>query len=201
MEIPEKITITGDKIAGEKLKGLARQQMDVLENMMSFQKLDQNTSERHPYPGATIKCSKVFGQRVIEIDAPEQRGGVFTVEWTECYCFPHFSMGIIKKVTPESPTTVELRTVRFKYDIDICTKRKYVLKKDIYSAGWERYYVGQYVLVSIGAALNKPPVADFDTDRNCLMQQPRFDTLIVSPIHIFGGMKKWGKKMSRTVPV
>jgi hypothetical protein len=199
--IPPKITRFGDLDACNKLLGAAKQQMALTVAQAEFQKHNTHTTVKRPYVGAEIKCVKNFEESIITIDAEKKRGGVLVEEWQECYCFPHFSMGIIKKVTPETLTDVQMRTMRFSYDIDICTKRRYVEKKDIYSAGWERYYVGQYVLVSIGAALDTPPFDDFDPDRSCLMQQPRFETLIVSPIHVFGGMKKWPVTGSRVTPV
>jgi len=190
MSIPTKIVINGDKVAGYSFVGDGHRQMLLLENAMEFQGLEQYTSLSRPAPGVLIKCSKVFGLRTMEITT-KGGGGDKSEKSRECYCFPHFSMGIIKKIYPEQPTYEDMRRNRFKYDIDVCKGKGYVLKKEIFSAGWERYYVGQYVLVTIGAKLDKPPVPDFDQDRNCLMQQPQFDVLTVSPFYFHGKMQKW----------
>lgn len=185
------ITFTGDVQAGKRLIKTGLNQLAVLDESMQFNGIDIGKLERRPVPGAVITTRRSHGLGTVEIYVDPNGGKQQKERETPCFCFPHFSLGIIRKITPSDPDATFQNFGRFKHDVDVCKGKGYTLKKDVYAAGWERYYVGQYVLVTIGAKLDKPPHADFDRDRSCLMHSPKFDNLVISPLHLYQGMRKW----------
>jgi hypothetical protein len=208
MEIPSKIVIYGDHAAGKNLIGSGHRQMQILENLMRFQNLDQYAIKMSPYPGAIITCRKVFGLRTIEIFTSRVGESPRSEDKRKCMCFPHASFGVIEKVTPAEPKPEEYGNTAaydaavvvyrqflinrgFRYDVWVCKGRSYTLVTDVYSPGWGRYYPGQFVMVSMGEALVDITYPPFDCDRNCLMGEPRFPTLVIVPIHVTDKMKEW----------
>lgn len=71
---PDKILLSGDKVRGVRFIGRGHSEMFLLENAMSFQKLDQSVRVTRPEDGVIIKCTKVFGQKNIHIYV-QPRGG------------------------------------------------------------------------------------------------------------------------------
>jgi len=209
MIVPVKTTFKGDRQKGEALVGWGNRLMQILENQMSFQNLEQDCIERAPYPGAMVKCSKVFGLRTVEITVPGGAAAQTLPEQRKCICFPHLAFGIVKRVIPAEPDpgdyienpllyVADLEAYQeflidgvILYDVLVCKGRSYVLVENVYSSGWERYYEGQFVMVSIGNKLESEEFMPLDCDRTCLMQEPRFPVLVIVPIHVTGKMKEW----------
>jgi len=203
--IPVKIVIDGDIPRGKLFIGMAKGQMQRLRRSMSFQKLREGFNTTTPFPGVVVQCWRSHSLEVINIYV-EPVGGAGGVaqpkpeQWKECLCVPHFSFGIVILVTPEKPADDAdpediaayneflLGGERFTYSINLCNTRRYILYENVYSAGWEKYNVGQYVLVSMG---NDDPIGSYDCERRCLLQEPEFEVFIVSPLHALGKMKKW----------
>jgi hypothetical protein len=212
---PRRILFRGDRDRCEALIGRAKQAMLILENMMRLRGLQQLAMQFEPYPGALIKCSKVFGMRTVEIIAGEPCRSTRTVQTRECFCFPHFSFGVVKVVKPTEPmqginpeTGLEmeetseqfatrlasylenLRSVRFAYDVAVCAGKQFVLCQDVLDANFGRYAVGQFVLVTMATEMEEWEYP-LDCDRPCLLSNPRFDKLMISPLHILPSMKLW----------
>lgn len=203
--IPVKIVIDGDIPRGKLLIGMAKNQMQRLRRSMEFQKLREGFNTTTPLPGMVVQCWRSHSLEVINIyvepvvgaaggepQKPEQE--------RKCLCVPHFTFGVVTLVTPDAPAEGAspediaayqeflLGNARFMYSVNLCSIRRYVLYENVYSAGWEKYNVGQYVLVSMG---DDAPIGYYDCNRKCLLQEPGFDVFIVSPIHALGKMKKW----------
>ena len=220
---PIKYIFNRDNFESRALVGTANRGMAILENLMSFQSLDQYSIQFIPYPGALIKCSKSFGIRTIQIFVGGGGGEERFVDKYECLCFPHFSFGIIMAVYPSPPLETDYEgdpdgyaaaldaynlwvvgqadRGRFTYDVLVCIgNRSYVLVEDVRAAGWDVYYVGQFVLVSIGQGMSsESEYPEYDCDRDCLMQEPQFPILTISALHIPGEMHKWKRWRERVV--
>lgn len=186
--VPVKHKYIGDRVECAGLLGDATRVMLILERLMEFQGLQQYELVRIPYPGAVIKCSKQFGRREITISV----GGAETrrkrKKTGKCLCFPHYSFAIITEVFPSADLTTADPACY--YTALVCTGDGFVVKLEIVSSGWERYYVDQFVLVSIGEEIEDEEYPPLDCDRRCLMQSPRFPALKVVSLYIDGFMDK-----------
>lgn len=207
--IPVKITVTGNIPEGRKLVGFAKKQMAILENLMSFQGLKQGARTVKPFPGVVVECWSRFSLQEIRVHVAgghEEEPKIVEEgqsEQQECLCLPHFAMAIITKVTPEKPApgdvnyeaalaayNLTLPTRLFQYDVEICSTDAYIVFEGAYDANFGRYEAGQYVLAAPGEEMltwDSP----LDCARGCLVDSPRFDNLIIVPIHVPGKMKKW----------
>jgi hypothetical protein len=211
--IPVKITVKGDTARGRELIGFAKAEMAKLERLMSFQGLKQGSRTVSPFPGVVVECWSRFSlQEIVVHVAPGGEQGAESVvveeEKRECLCFPHFSFGVIAAVHPEIPEresfdfaadyeaalvdyNEDLPAQLFQYDVEICYGPDYLKFEGAYDANFGRYNKGQYVLVTIGAEMEAWAVP-LDCDRSCLVNSPRFDELIISPIHVNKKMDdKW----------
>ena len=65
--IPPKIIITGDLARGQEFIGFAKNQLSILENLMSFQGLDSGFRTIKPYPDVVVEIWKSFNLSVIKI--------------------------------------------------------------------------------------------------------------------------------------
>lgn len=142
MVIPTKFIFRGDQLKGRALVGDGHRAMTLLENLMSFQGLEQYNIQVTPYPGALIKCSKAFGLRTVEILTG---GGLETAEKYEsiCLCNCNFTHGYILKKNPE-----KLEDISQLYDVAVCFgKKKYKVFKDIIASDFTEYEVGQKVIL------------------------------------------------------
>lgn len=108
----------------------------------------------------------------------------------ECFCSAHFSFGVIlaRKVVShteytdtEQPADKQLYWGRCAYIVAICTGTSYKVVEDVYDSNYGFYFVGQYVLVSIFREMStwENPL---DCGRTCLMQEPAFTMLSISPV-------------------
>ena len=187
--IPTRYIGTGNIEVAKTLTGLGRKLLGDLRRDMGFQSLPTGRSlVRYP-DGTTIECIANHGLSEVRIHVPS--GGHPGVELDRrCFCFPHFSFGIIKTVKPDAPTAEFLRSGRFLYDVEICAKTRYILFEDVVDANFGRYHRQQYVLVTIGAEM-EGWANPLDCQRNCLLESPRFDVLTISPVHIKGQMRIW----------
>jgi len=215
--IPPTIIVTGDKKKGYEFKKFALNQLAILENLMSFQKLNEGFRTIKPYPGIVVECWSSFSQRVVAVHIIKEgkklsRQNIEEEEYKECFCAPHFAMAEVLKVSPSYPiknfnpdTELEfseseesfqkrvdaynafLPTGRFAYDLEVCTGNEYVIFLDAFDINCGLYSVGQMVLVTLYNPLDDGTI---DCERNCLLDSPRFDSLTISPIHI-DDMDKW----------
>ena len=195
MESPAKVVFVGDRDEGNRLVGLGHKSMMVLENLMHYQRLQQYAIQVIPFPGALIRCSKIFGLRQIEIIVGRDEVGRKIERARECPCWPNFTFAIIIAAYPENPDAAFLKYGRFYYDVLACAGGiTFVPLENVLSAGWERYTVGQYLLVTIGDDTdvdNGEMVFVESCDRKCLLeeQQPRY--YATSPFHAIGKMRKF----------
>lgn len=105
-----------------------------------------------------------------------------------CFCTPQFALG--KITTVQSYTEEELYTERMIYTLDVCIGELYIMLENVPDANFGKYFVGQYVLVSIGEEMDAWDIP-LDCSKTCLMDNPRFEVFIVSPIQVPGKMKQW----------
>ena len=186
--IPTKIIVTGDIPAGKEFIGFAKNQLSILRKEMSFQKLNEGARTVKPFPGVIVECWSSFNLSEIRIHMLPGAGGVEEAheekKIRECLCLPNFSFAII--VAAEYGGDADEAV----YDAEVCTTTDYVLYIGLRSNGWARYYVGQFVLVTVGDEMEawEQPL---DCGRDCLIDTPRFDNLMVSPISIPSKMHRW----------
>lgn len=224
MEIPVKYNFHGDRQRCEALYGQARRVSSILDRLMALGGQEQHAIKFVPYPGALIVARKFFGTRIVDVYAGEgARRAQRIIEDIACLCLPFFSMGVVvglyptvpvKGVNPETgeylqETTEQfearveayydnLRDIKFTYDVAVCTGNGYVLCVDIQDVNLGKYYIDQFVLVSLGANDEDFAEERFSCDRKCLMK-PQPIALSVSPVHIPGFMKKWIRRTRREV--
>lgn len=209
INIPVRVIFDGEPVRCLGLMGEARKAMNELEVMMRLRGLAQLTTRKRVRGGAMITCSKVFNARTITISFSGGGKEARQAGLVECLCMPHFAIGIVVAAKPPDPDSVEyenpgdyesavaayqqaLTGSRFMYDILVCTGKRYYLVEDVYSPGWEIYFVDQFVLVSIGKGFSDgADVPKYDFDRDCLMARPTFPKLIVAPISATNSMRKW----------
>lgn len=215
MSIPTRYPTSGDKQKAESLKGFGRRLLDELRSDMARPPGKQVGKKRHNFPkGVVVECEVNHGLSWVRIHVPV-RGGVEKIEQKECYCFPHFSFGQITRVQPTLPVKNEnpstgipfeetdeefaarvaeyqefLLNGRFLYDVDVCARDTFLLYEGAHDANFGRYYNGQWVLVTIGLPMDSW-TSPLDCQRECLCQKPRFDNLMISPIHIKDKMTPW----------
>jgi len=215
MIVPTKIVIQGDKVRGSAFIGDGHRYMALLENLMSFQKLSQYSIRVTHQPGVTIHCSKVFGAKTVTIHTEGGGNQKRVIHGAECWCFPHFSFGIVLEVYPkipdlEDPTyAADLEAYEefllaktggmFTYDLLVCKGLSFMPLQEVFSYSWARYYVGQFVLVSPLEGVLDNEYPEYDCDRKCLMEEPKFGKYAISPLHVDGQMEKWIKKWSKEV--
>ena len=212
---PIKYVFNIENSESKSVVGIANKGMMILENLMSFQGLEQYSIQFIPRPGTLIKCSKSFGLRTIQISVGVSGGGKKFITKQKCLCFPHFSFGIVMAVYPSYPLENDYEgnpegyasavaeyeawivglvdRGRFTYDVMVCIgERSYILVEDVRAACWDIYHIGQFVLVSIGQGMpDESEYPEYDCDRDCLMQEPQFPILTISSLHVPGGMHKW----------
>lgn len=70
----------GDRVKAQSLIGLAKTQLLILKNAMSFQNLDQGRREVNLDDGSVIVCQSVFGINTINMFTPITGGGVVIEE-------------------------------------------------------------------------------------------------------------------------
>jgi len=202
-------TIISDE-AGKSFIGFARDQLRILRNLMSFQKLNQGYRKENPIPGVLVECWSSHDywlgkeQSWIKIssviDNPISEEEVIKKENQICPCFPCFSMGQIM-VIRTVPTEEEYRDgIRFEYDCAVCVGNKYIILEnhEIKAAAWEEYYVGQRVLVGIDVLLASDPIPNCCINNACLFSALMdTDKLVpmcfsIYPVHMVG-MPAWLK--------
>ena len=142
IEVPSKIIISGDREAGKALIGDGHRQMAILENLMSFNDLDQYSIKMSPYPGAMITCKKVFGLRTIEI-VTGVPGGKERKDGQMCLCNCNFTVGFIAALGEK----LDDRGAQL-YDVIACFRKKtYRMYRDVLASDFTKYEVGQKVLL------------------------------------------------------
>jgi hypothetical protein len=144
--IPVRIIVTGDASKGRELIGFAKNQMSILENLMSFQSLNQGSRTVSPFPGVVVECWSSFSLQEIRIyveeffEEGEEKGEYIEVK--ECFCNCNFSFGVVIAVGEELEKDISL------YDVAACkSKEFFVLYQNIIASDFAQYSVGQKVLV------------------------------------------------------
>jgi len=194
--VPTKFVFDKSSQESRALVGYAKKSMLILERLMEYQGLEQLQYRVVPYPGALVVCSKRFGIRTVEIYTGGEQPTPKKKVRKECLCFPHVTTGFIVKIYPEDipPLDATLTAGRFYYDMLLCRGSQYVMAREVWASGWEQYFVGQMVMVSIGGPIDieeYPDYPEYDCDRFCLLQEPAFTSMVVVPLTIPGMMKKW----------
>jgi hypothetical protein len=220
--IPPTILVTGNKDKGYELKKFALQQLSILENLMSFQKLNEGFRVVEPYPnsGIVVECWSSFKQRVVKIHVPQR--GFVEGEQKEaekgkyCLCFPHFSVAEVLDVYPKRPvknihpsTGLEFSETQGQYDTrleayleDLPTRR---FSYDLSICDGEQYIIfldahdanfGIYVKGQfvLATLADELQGGGTDCDRQCLVDPERFVELTISPLHIAGGIEEWEER-------
>jgi len=187
--IPAKLIVTGDIPRGKEFIGFAKNQLSILRNQMSYQKLNEGFRTVKPFPGVVVEVWASFKLAEIKIHATSEEGGgpggdFNRKDGRKCLCLPHFALGVI--VSAEYGENSDEAV----YDAEICSSSNYVMYLGLMSNGWARHYVGQYILVTIGEEMESWDVP-FDCNRECLVDNPRFDILMISPISISNKMRRW----------
>jgi len=182
---------TGDIPVAKMLRKMGYNEMNILLRQRELGLKDE-VRRVTPWKGVNVTCiaGKQRNEVLIDVALPKHKGGeplVIVSERKECTCFPHLSMGIIDKVNEEPGYHNRLT-----YDIEICAVDYYVQYNGAYDANFGAYYKGQRVLVTIGDEMDEW-ISPLDCDRNCLVDKPRFNVLMVSPIHLINGMIEWSK--------
>lgn len=159
--------------------------------------LDQFHSKPfYPANGVVVNISIVFGVITISIYA-EVAGGGFVDKKYKCNCWPCFTTGIITNVY-EMTEGAYISGERYRYDIDVCAKSKYVrlVGHKVRSSGYEKYEIGQLVMVTVDAKDPDTEIFDCCTDGQCLVNKLSADPtsgmyyLTISTL-IPAGLKKW----------
>jgi len=76
--IPVKIVVDGDLVRGKELIGFAKDQMRILQRLMSFRKLNEGNRQVQPFPGVLVECWSSYSIKEIYIYVapPKPAGGV-----------------------------------------------------------------------------------------------------------------------------
>lgn len=157
---------------------------------------------------AVIECFAGFGLAWAKVTVKGGKGEPRTVTIKRCLCSPCLALGIITAVDVMTEDDY-LDGLRFTYDIDICINGKaYVPITDqvVRSAGWERYSVGQIVLVTLDQFdLSTTLAFDCCAEGKCLMQKLLFEdpatyALTITPFTLGPVMKEWITS-SQTLPI
>lgn len=136
------ITFAGDKDRARTFRGRALSEMAILENLMSFQELEQGVRRVQPEPGVLIECAKRFGLRSIVVLAVG--GGADTSGYSEeCLCNCNFSVGwIVKEQDEKLDNTARLYTVM------ACNyKTRYVVYDNVPASDFTVYIPGQKIVL------------------------------------------------------
>lgn len=180
--------------------GEALGQLDILERQRSLGLKDEFRTVR-PFPWLVMEAySDAFGHREVRVHvlhvAGDQEQAAKRQPEKECFCAPHFAMGVIESATPAIPDSSglaaykeALRTGQIVYDVWVCGGNEYVLYTGMKAHGWGRYYPGQMVIITIGSKMSTwgNPL---DCNRKCLIDEPRFTNIAISGLHT-DGMKRW----------
>lgn len=125
------------------LMGEARRLMVILENMMALRRLQQHSIRVQPYDGAWVICSKVFGQKTIEIKI----GGVVTApneKPPECFCGCGYTTGWVVKLQ-DDPLSDDGSLL---YTVMACFAEKhYIIVRDVLASDFTIYGTGWPVIM------------------------------------------------------
>jgi len=172
-KIPTRIECFGNVSVARKFAGLGQKRYSDLVTAMGFQKLKIGFNTLELNNGVFIRTSHNYGISKIEIYAPLiEQSGEEVVDSYSCPCYPHLTLGYIVDVTPDRELTEQeaIEGLRYKYTVNCCggtisnedSLAGIYNAKTASSSGWERYYEGQYVLLTSRKAL------DFRPDDDCI---------------------------------
>lgn len=190
MSVPVRYIGLGDPQLSRGMLSKGKKELNALLRDMEFNDGQEAGKSFVQYEdGTSVLCVSIAGVSRVYLDATALSNKQKREKYV-CPCFPHFSLGVIQKVTPEEPTDAQMRESRFTYDVEVCNTNYYLFYEDMYDANYGKYFVGQFVLVSIGAEMDEWEVP-LDCDRDCLADTLRFDVLMVVPVHIAEKMVMW----------
>lgn len=191
--------LTGDKTRAAHYLGLAKKQMDILLRQMELSPYESvkvaerrlNLSEDGK---AYILVISNYDLLTMHINIPFG-AELKKEEWItyDCICVPHFSMAVVKDVTPDVGDVGYddfLPDGRFVYDLAVCNGNSYILFENMYDANAGKYNINDIVIVGIFdemSAWENP----LDCARRCLIDTPLFSEICIYPINIVGKMLMW----------
>lgn len=180
----------GNNHEAKRFVGFGKKLLNDLRTGLSFQSLPTGKSFHRLADGTTIECIVNYGLSEVRIVVPSGVSPPVIARQEVCPCFPHFTVGQITVVIPETPTLEWLQTGRFTYDLEVCDSQKYILLEGVKDMNFGRYYVGQLVMVTIFEDMDAWTYP-YDCNRSCLMEVPQFNVYGLAPVHIAGAMSKW----------
>lgn len=146
--IPAKIVITGDVVRGRGFIKFAKEQLNILERLMSFQGLNEGVRTVKPYPGVVVECWSSFSLHEVRIHVEPGKGGDVSVSEEDkkqrCPEFQCYTVGYI--VGPTEGLNMD--TPERRYDVQICRLRSmYVLLMACKTSDFATYEPDEQVLV------------------------------------------------------
>lgn len=208
--IPVKITATGDLVRAKSYEGFAKEELRKLKRRMSFSEgVNEDSSTVRPFPDVVVECwsSFSFDLIAIHVDQFEEFGSTtlgkksrlrkVVREEKECLCLPHFAIGKVLEVYQEHPEIDPdefLLDGRFVYTVEVCSGDVYLKYSGMFSTGWGVYYVGQFVIVTVGEKMSSWG-DQLKCSKVCLTKSPRFDVLSICSIYVPGFMNRWMKNL------
>lgn len=143
MEGPTRTIFNGDDSECFLHLGNARRVMHILENRMELGGLDQLSMRVYPRDDVEIKCSKMFGQKTIEITVGRKVEEV-KPPMRECLCGCNFTTGWVMEVQPDQLED-DGSTL---YTVAACFKgERYIVVKDVLASDHTQYDTGWPVLM------------------------------------------------------
>lgn len=182
MRIPTRFICTGDIGRARALIGEGRALLYKLIHSLSYNKLPTASPPATELgQGITIRCVVNYGISEVYINVPLVQAPLAQARFV-CSCLPHFALGVIAEVHSPEPYFG-----RYSYDITICNALESEYIEGVYDANLGKYYKGQYVLVTMAQGMSEW-ASPLDCQRGCLMDEPRFNYLMVSPLYFSDGM-------------
>lgn len=192
----------GNKKIAMRFLGRAKAELELLKHNMSFYELQQGfkTITLNINPKVIVYCVVTPLITVVTITAEFAKGKEKKRRKEEyCWCSPCFTFGVIQSIDATLSDSEYTDGTKFDYSVMVCIGDKYVLLTDgaVVAAGWEEYYVGQYVLVGndVGSILGT--LADCCVDTTCLAanlsntDKLTPDTFCIYPLHVIGEMREF----------
>jgi hypothetical protein len=202
--IPIMFIASGDQDAARELFGFGRKLLRDLSVKLGPNSIQNGSSRYERDDGSRITVSINYGVPVITIHVPiagEDREVVKLFDnGFKCFVFAMIEQVACYDPLQDPPDpNCDLDTMtqdgeRFYYDVSFFSKGDFIYLENyqIYSAGWERYEVGQYVLLGPDAVYQPTCCIDetylSDAVLDELTIKLRYGYLDVYPVHILGNM-------------
>lgn len=201
MKVPRKLMITGDVEAGKAIIGQGNQQLAILENQMSFQKLKQGTRHIEYHDGTTIDVWSCFSLHGIYIHVPPA-GGEEKPKERVCFANTGMAIGRIIRVVDlipadeTLPSTIEdtvsvvfityntypenyYCTKDILYDVQVCNGTDYLLYQNMKSTDFCRHKPGELVMLVL-TRVDDVPTAVLDDNVTFPCSKPAFPNRVMA---------------------